>query len=74
MPTLTINQTLEVFRANQVRLGVEALQRGIQEGIFPFGTCIPGRGRDTYLIWRKLLDDWLAEHIENPITSSTVME
>ncbi len=64
-PTLTIEETMDVFRANNVSLGQGTFAEGIKQGVFPFASIIPSPSgkRDTYYIWSRLLDDWMRAHL-----------
>ena len=35
--------------------------RTIEEGVYPFGLCIKTDGSAVYQIFKRLLDEWIAE-------------
>ena len=38
-----------------------AMRRGIEQGVYPFGLCIKTDGSAVYQIFKRLLDEWIAE-------------
>lgn len=39
----------------------DTLRRGIEQGVYPFGLCIKTDGSAVYQIFKRLLDEWIAE-------------
>lgn len=45
-----------------MKIQVDTLCRGIQQGVYPFGLCITGGKSPVYQIFKNLLDEWVAAH------------
>lgn len=60
--TLNINETTELLRSLGMKISPETLQQGIEQGIFPFGSCVRSKkGNPVYFIYRVFLDQWISE-------------
>lgn len=44
-----------------IKISAETLRNGIEEGVLPFGTCIHNPKAREFIIYPKLLDEWIAE-------------
>ncbi len=60
--TMNIAEATEVLRSMGMRITSETLREGIEQGRFPFGTCIRRRsGGPVYFVYQTLFDQWVAE-------------
>lgn len=60
--TMTPAKTAVYLRERGMRIQVDTLCRGIQQGVYPFGLCITGGKSPVYQIFKNLLDEWVAAH------------
>ena len=60
--TMTPAKTAVYLRERGMRIQVDTLCRGIQQGVYPFGLCITGGKSPVYQIVTNLLDEWGAAH------------
>ena len=51
----------DYLRELGMRTSAETLRFGIKQGVFPFGICIETDNTPVYHIFKRLLDDWIAE-------------
>ena len=58
--TLTPEQAAGCMRYAGVKISIETLRNGIEQGRFPFGFVIE-QGQRTFVISRFKLEQWLAE-------------
>ena len=59
--TMTPQSAAEYLRARGMSISPETLRRGIEQGVYPFGLCIKTDGSAVYQIFKRLLDEWIAE-------------
>ena len=59
--TMTPQSTAEYLRARGMSISPDTLRRGIEQGVYPFGLCIKTDGSAVYQIFKRLLDEWIAE-------------
>lgn len=60
--TLTPAAAAQYLRERGMSTSAETLRAGIQQGVFPFGTCVEmPSGSATYTIYQRLLDQWIEE-------------
>lgn len=58
--TLTPQEAVEILRSMGMRIGVETLVDGIDQGKIPIGVCIKARGgKNKYLIYQKKFDEYI---------------
>lgn len=62
--TMTPQEAAEYLRAHGMSVSVETLRRGIQQGVYPFGVYISGGKSPIFQIYKRLLDEWIAERAE----------
>ena len=48
-------------RASGRSISPDTLRGGIEQGVYPFGLCIKTDGSAVYQIFKRLLDEWIAE-------------
>lgn len=60
-PILSLQETCEVFRRNDVPMSADSVKTGIKIGAFPFGSIIPGPKEEKTLIYKALFAKWLRE-------------
>lgn len=65
--------TISVERAAEV-LGKppSTIRTGLQQGVFPFGAAIEMKGRYSYVIYKKKLEDYIGKLEPEESTSSAV--
>ena len=59
--TMTPQGAAEYLRASSMSISPDTLRRGIEQGVYPFGLCIKTDGSAVYQIFKRLLDEWIAE-------------
>lgn len=59
--TLTLNEAAAYLREHGLSISNEALGDGLEQRVYPFGVCIIGGGRRVFQIFKRLLDEWIAE-------------
>ena len=64
VPTLNIHEAVLRFREYGISMSEVALSAGLEQGSFPFGTCITmkqekGKDRRKFEIYEKLLNEYL---------------
>lgn len=59
--TMTPQGAAEYLRASGMSISPDTLRRGIEQGVYPFGLCIKTDGSAVYQIFKRLLDEWIAE-------------
>lgn len=59
--TMTLNQTVARLRQLGVSTTEARVARAIQDGMYPWGICIPGKKNNCFEIYTKLFDQWVAE-------------
>ena len=60
--TMTPQAACEKLRASGMKIGMDTLYSGIEQGVYPWGICIrTEKGNPVYQIFGKLLDAWIAE-------------
>lgn len=60
--TLTVQEATELLRSYGMKISVDTLGRGLQQGVYPFGIYIQGKKDPIYQIFRVKLDKWVLEH------------
>lgn len=60
--TLTVQEACEELRLLGMSVSPEKLREGIQQGVYPFGTCVKLK-TNTYDIFRVLFNKWIEERI-----------
>ena len=58
--TLTPDEATRIIRERGIKIGVETVRDGIEQGVFPFGIMIL-QSKRIFLISRKKLDEWLLD-------------
>lgn len=61
--TLTVLEAHKTLEEHGMKISVDSLRNGIEEGVFSFGTCIHNPKAREFIIYPKLLDDWIAERL-----------
>ena len=60
---MTVAECDKILREHGMKISAETLRNGIEQGVFPFGTCVQNpKGRD-FFIYPKLLDSWISERL-----------
>ena len=59
--TMTPQSAAEYLRERGMSISPDTLRRGIEQGVYPFGLCIKTDGSSVYQIFKRLLDEWIAE-------------
>ena len=59
--TMTPQGAAEYLRESGMSISPDTLRRGIEQGVYPFGLCIKTDGSAVYQIFKRLLDEWIAE-------------
>lgn len=59
--TMTPQSAAEYLRERGMSISPDTLRRGIEQGVYPFGLCIKTDGSAVYQIFKRLLDEWIAE-------------
>ena len=59
--TLTVQEATELLRRNGIKISVETLGRGLQQGVYPFGIYIRGKKAPIYQIFKVQFDRWVLE-------------
>lgn len=59
--TMDLNTCAAYLREHGLSISNDILGDGIEQGVYPFGICIRGRGRRVFQIFPRLLDQWIAE-------------
>lgn len=62
--TLTAQEATERLRSMGMKISVEAVRDGLQQGAFPFGNYIQGAKNRIFIVYEKLLNAWIAERAE----------
>lgn len=63
--TLTVREATEKLRSLGMKITVDTMYSGLQQGVFPFGHHIETKnGNPVYLVYGKLLDEWIKERDE----------
>jgi len=64
--TLNVQECVSYLRAHGLRISYEKLRAGLQQGAYPFGHCIDCGKSMAFEIYKRLLDEWIAER-ETPV-------
>lgn len=59
--TLSTDAAANYLREQGMSISPTTLRLGIQQGVYPFGICIEAGSSPVYQIFKRLLDDWIAE-------------
>ena len=59
--TMTPQGAAEYLRARGMSIAPDTLRRGIEQGVYPFGLGIKTDGSAVYQIFKRRLDEWIAE-------------
>ena len=59
--TFTIREAAAYLREHGMKISAEALSAGLEQGAYPFGICIRLERSPVYQIFKRLLDEWIAE-------------
>lgn len=59
--TVTTQEATEILRACGMRISLETIRLGIEQGAYPFGICIRTEKSPVYQVFKKQLDQWIAE-------------
>ncbi len=59
--TLTVAETTELLRSCGMRISVDTLRLGLQQGVYPFGVYVAAKGGPVYQIFAKQLEQWIAD-------------
>ena len=58
--TMTVQETVEELRTLGMSISLDKLRDGIEQGVYPFGTCIQMKSRE-FDVFRVLFDKWVDE-------------
>ncbi|MBQ9617529.1 MAG: hypothetical protein IJR48_04115 [Oscillibacter sp.] len=58
---LTTEAAVLRLRAAGTKISRETLRAGLEQRVFPFGDCVRAEKSPVCWIYRKLLEDWIAE-------------
>lgn len=68
IPTMTLHECCEAFRANNIQLSEDKLADTIEHGLFSeFALCLKGGQKRSFLIFRRPFYEWLEPRISNPV-------
>ena len=60
--TLPVEKATNMLRELGMSISKDTLRRGIEQGKFPFGSCVRSEsGSPIYYIYRVLFDRWISE-------------
>ncbi|MCD7802554.1 MAG: hypothetical protein LUH09_06615 [Clostridiales bacterium] len=60
--TLSPKDTVERLRAVGIRISEATLRAGIQQGVFPFGSCVMSGDRPRWCyVYKVQLEQWIAD-------------
>lgn len=59
--TMTLDGTAAYLRERGVSIGNKTVADGIEQGVLPFGVCVRSEKSRVFLIFRRQVDEWLAE-------------
>lgn len=59
--TLTVEEACQKLRDVGMKISPETIRMGLQQQRFPFGDCIVSEKSVRFFVYKKLLDDWIAE-------------
>ena len=59
--TMDLNECAAYLRDRGLRISNETLADGLEQGVYPFGVCLGGGKRRVFQIFKRLLDEWIAE-------------
>ena len=59
--TFTVRDAAAYLREHGMRISAEALSAGLEQGVYPCGVCIRLERAPVYQIFKRLLDEWIAE-------------
>ena len=59
--TFTVRDAAAYLREHGMRISAEPLSAGLEQGVYPFGICIRLERSPVYQIFKRLLDEWIAE-------------
>lgn len=59
--TLTAQEATELLRSYGMKISLETMRNGLQQGVYPFGIYIQNEKSPVYQIFKKQLDQWIAE-------------
>lgn len=62
--TMTLHQASKYLRDKGLSLCSDTLADGIEQGVLPFGVCVRSEKSRVFLIFRRQVDEWLAEREE----------
>ena len=71
--TLTVEQACGCLRYAGVRMTLETLRLGLEQGKFPFGIMIDAKSR-IFIIFRHKLEEWIAEMVGISVDTEFVIE
>ena len=58
---LTPEKTSDYLRSLGMHISAETIRFGLQQRVFPFGDVIDGEKSHRFYVYKKLLDQWVAE-------------
>lgn len=61
--TMTTEEAAQELRARGMKISPETIRLGLLDRRFPFGDCIPGGKQPRIFVYRKLLNQWIAERV-----------
>lgn len=58
---LTPEKTSDYLRSLGMHISAETVRLGLQQKAFPFGDAVEGGKTPRFFVYKKLLDQWVAE-------------
>lgn len=58
---MTPEQAVTVLRKHGLGMATVTLRRGLEQGKYPFGECVVQERQNVYHIYRRQLEEWIAE-------------
>lgn len=59
--TLTVEEACAELRSAGLKISPETIRMGLKQKRFPFGDCIVSEKSVRCYVYKKLLEDWIAE-------------
>ena len=59
--TMNVQECMLYLRAHGLKIGYDKFRAGLQQGVYPFGHCIDCGKSNSFDIYKRLVDEWIAE-------------
>lgn len=61
--TVTPDEAYKILRSYGIHTSAVTLRRGIEQGVFPFGDCVQCESSPVFFVYKRKLDEWIAERV-----------